>query len=112
MAKNTYHNRDEDMNKLKEGQVKKMTAQIKRAILGIEGYDNVILNLEEAKRSLGKALAWFSSTNPHLDEHSPQRVNFVKIADTIDIELRASVIRKNNLEAELSRIETELSKVY
>jgi len=83
-----------------EIKVKGLKAKMARCTTAIEGYQVVYKNLKAAFETIQKAETAFEKINPHQPPNHHDRVRFAKMLHTIELEMRVTKIRKDNLHGE------------
>ena len=83
-----------------EIKVKGLKAKVARCTTAIDGYRVVYSNLNASFKALQKAETAFEKINPHQPPNHHDRVRFAKMLHTIELEMRVTKIRKDNLHGE------------
>ena len=83
-----------------EIEVKGLKAKVARCTTAIEGYQVVYKNLKAAFETIQKAETAYFAINSHQPPNSEERVKYATMLHTIELEMRVTKIRKDNLHGE------------
>ena len=83
-----------------EIKVKGLKAKVARCTTAIDGYRVVYSNLNASFKALQKAETAYFAINSHQPPNSEERVKYATMLHTIELEMRVTKIRKDNLHGE------------
>jgi|TARA_R110002167_G_scaffold80547_1_gene221401 hypothetical protein len=83
-----------------EIKVKGLKAKVARCTTAIDGYRVVYNNLRGSFKALQKAETAYFAINSHQPPNSEERVKYATMLHTIELEMRVTKIRKDNLHGE------------
>jgi len=88
-----------------------LDAKAARCAKAIKDYRVVYKNLNASFKAVQKAETAFEKINPHQSPNHHDRVRFAKILEMLDIEMKVTQIRKNNICGELGKTVKALVKL-